>query len=194
MARNEFLEPTAVIDSTHPAIVAAASEIAAGARDDEAVAQRCFTWVRDTVRHSSDHAISTVTCTASDVLRHRVGFCYAKSHLLAALLRARGIPAALCYQRLALDQTARQFFLHGLVALQLPRHGWYRVDPRGNKPGVIAEFTPPIETLPYTPSLPGEADLPERHADALGCVVSTLQRWRTAEEVRANLPDWTPVP
>lgn len=189
---NEFLEPTTIIDSTDPAIIAAADEIAGGARDEEEVARRCFLWVRDFVRHSSDHRVSVVTCTASDVLKHRVGFCYAKSHLLAALLRARGIPAALCYQRLAFDGTGSAFFLHGLVSIYLQRHGWYRVDPRGDKPGISSGFSPPVEWLPYTPKLKGEMDIPERFSDALACVVSTLHQWPTAEEVRAHLPDYAP--
>ena len=190
---NAFLEPTAIIDSTDPAIVAMSAEIADGAGDDEAVARRSFLWVRDSVRHSSDHRIATVTCIASDVLKHRVGFCYAKSHLLAALLRAQGIPAALCYQRLAFDDTGSAFFLHGLVSIHLQRHGWYRVDPRGDKPGISSDFTPPVERLPYTPRLKGERDMPERFPDALACVVSALRRWPTADAVRANLPDYGPA-
>lgn len=188
-AANAFLQPTATIDCDHPAIVAMAAEIAGGARDDEEVAGRCFFWVRDAVRHSVDHRLPIVTCLASDVLKHRVGFCYAKSHLLAALLRARGIPAALCYQRLALDDRGSAFFLHGLVAVHLRRHGWYRVDPRGDKPGVTSDFTPPAERLPFTPRLPGERDVPGRFPDALPCVISTLHQWPTADEVRAHLPD-----
>jgi transglutaminase-like putative cysteine protease len=190
----EFLQPTAIIDSADPEIVAAAAEIAGDATADEEIARRCFEWMRDSVRHSSDHPIPTVTCAASDVLRHRVGFCYAKSHLLAALLRARQIPAALCYQRLAFDSSASSFFLHGLVAIHLQQHGWYRVDPRGGKAGAAADFTPPIERLPYSPTLPGEADIPDRFPDALACVVTTLKQWPTAKEVRANLPDYTPAP
>lgn len=189
---NEYLQATDIIDCAHPAIVAAAEEIAGGAVDDEIVAQRCFIWVRDSVRHSVDAGLPVVTCVASDVLRHRVGFCYAKSHLLVALLRARGIPAALCYQRLAEDETASAFFLHGLVAVHLKRHGWYRVDPRGDKPGVSSGFTPPVERLPYAPRLKGEMDVPGRFSDALGCVVGTLRQWPTAAEVRANLPDYVP--
>lgn len=189
---NEFLQSTLIIDCANPAIVAAAAEIAGDATVPEEVARRCFVWVRDSVRHSSDHRIPVVTCTASDVLQHRVGFCYAKSHLLAALLRARGIPAALCYQRLAFDDSASAFFLHGLVAIHLPRHGWYRVDPRGNKPGVSSGFSPPVEQLPYAPRLKGEQDVPGRFPDALACVVSTLRQWPTAEEVRAHLPDYAP--
>lgn len=186
---HEYLRPTPTIDSDSPAIVALAAELAGADTDDEVVARRCFLWVRDQVRHSMDHGIPVVTCVASEVLKHRAGFCYAKSHLLAALLRARGIPAALCYQRLALDEAGSAFFLHGLVAVHLRRHGWYRVDPRGEKPGVSADFSPPVERLPYAPKLPGEADLAERHADALACVVATLQRWSTADEVRRHLPD-----
>ena len=187
---DPFLQPTAIINNTEPSIVAAAAEIAGQARDDEEVARRCFTWVRDAVRHSVDAQLPVVTCTASDVLKHRVGFCYAKSHLLAALLRARGIPAALCYQRLAHEGTGSGFFLHGLVAIHLTRHGWYRVDPRGNKPGIQSSFTPPVESLPYIPRLPGESDLPERFPDALVRVVAALRAWPTAAEVLAHLPDF----
>ena len=189
---DDFLQATDIIDSTNPTIVAAAADIVGDAKDDEAVAHRCFKWVRDAVRHSSDHPIPIVTCTASDVLKHRVGFCYAKSHLLVALLRARGIPAALCYQRLAFDSTASSFFLHGLVAVHLKRHGWYRVDPRGDKPGISSDFTPPVECLPYTPKLTGEMDVPGRFPDAMACVVSTLRQWPTAADVRAHLPDCEP--
>ena len=189
---DEFLQPTEIIDSTHPTIVAAAAEIVGDAVDDEEVSHRCFKWVRDTVRHSSDHQPLVVTCTASDVLKHRAGFCYAKSHLLAALLRARGIPAALCYQRLALDSTGASFVLHGLVAVYLKCHGWYRVDPRGNKLGLSSDFKPPVECLPYTPKLAGEMDIPGPFPDAMTCVVATLRQWPTAAEVRANLPDYAP--
>lgn len=189
---DEYLQATEVIDCGHPTIVAAAAEIAGEAVDDEIVAERCFVWVRDSVRHSVDHQLPVVTCAASEVLRHRAGFCYAKSHLLAALLRARGVPAALCYQRLAEDESATRFFLHGLVAIHLKRHGWYRVDPRGERPGVVCGFAPPVERLPYAPRLPGERDLPERFPDALACVVTTLRRWPTAAAVRAHLPDYAP--
>ena len=51
--------------------------------------------------------------------------------------------------------------LHGLNAVHLEEYGWYRVDPRGNKPGVEAEFAPPVERLAFLVFGPGEADLPE---------------------------------
>ena len=190
---KEFLQPTASIDCGHPSILTAAAHIAGDASDDEEIARRCFLWVRDTVQHSSDCGMPTVTCAASEVLQHRVGFCYAKSHLLAALLRARGIPAALCYQRLAWDGAGSGFFLHGLVAVHLRRHGWYRIDPRGNKPGLASDFTPPVECLPYSADRPGERDLAGRFAEPPPDVVATLRRAKTAAEVLRNLPDGDPT-
>lgn len=79
-----------------------------------------------------------VTISASEVLRERVGLCYAKSHLLAALLRAEGIPAGLCYQRLGNEHDG--FALHGLIASCIDG-AWHRQDPRGNKPGIDAQFS-----------------------------------------------------
>ena len=189
----EFLQPTAVIDSNAAAVVALAAEVAGDAADDEVIARRCFLWVRDNVRHSSDCEIPTVTCSATEVLEHRVGFCFAKSHLLAALLRARGIPAALCYQRLALDEQGGAFCLHGLVAVFLPKHGWYRIDPRGDRAGISTDFCPPTERLAFAPRLPGEMDIATRFTDAPPSVIATLRRYRSADEVAANLPDYVPV-
>ena len=190
---DEFLQATEVIDWGSPTVLSLATELSGGSDDDEAVAQKCFLWVRDQVRHSSDHRIPIVTCAASEVLAHRAGFCYAKSHLLAALLRARGIPAALCYQRLTLDEEGARFCLHGLVAVFLRRHGWYRIDPRGDKPGVATDFTPPVERLAFQLRKPGECDIAERFADALPCVVAALRGHCTADEVALNLPDLSPT-
>jgi transglutaminase-like putative cysteine protease len=189
---TEFLQPTLVIDCHHPQIIAAAREIAGDASNDEQVARRLFLWVRDQVRHSSDCQIPTVTCAASEVLQHRVGFCFAKGHLLAALLRARAIPAALCYQRLLLNSDGHTYCLHGMVSVHLRRHGWYRIDPRGNRPGIETDFSPPVERLAFTPRHPGELDVPGRYPDALPNVVSVLQKCATADEVVRNLPDIPP--
>lgn len=41
------------------------------------------------------------------------GICFAKSHLLAALLRCKSIPAGFCYQKLILDdETAPVLIYH----------------------------------------------------------------------------------
>ena len=85
---------------------------------------------------------TNVTCKASDVLKERQGICYAKSHLLAALLRAQGVPTGFCYQRLLLGATAEDgHCIHGLNAVYIDtEQRWVRLDARGNKPDVRAEF------------------------------------------------------
>ena len=152
---QDFLRPTDIINHTHPTVAAQARALAAGLTDDAAIASACFLFVRDEIRHSVDYQMNPITCRASDVLAHGTGYCFAKSHLLAALLRANGIPAGLCYQRLSIDDIGPPFTLHGFNAVHLRDFGWYRLDPRGCKPGVTSAFTPPIETLAYAPKLPG---------------------------------------
>jgi hypothetical protein len=144
--------------------------------------------VRDDIRHSWDYKQNPVTCKASDVLKYRTGYCYAKSHLLAALLRANKIAAGLCYQRLTITDIP-PFCLHGLNAVYLKSFGWYRIDPRGNKQGISTEFCPPIEKLAFPITTPGEADLPEIWTDPLPIVIQALKQYKTVQEVADNLPD-----
>lgn len=184
---TEYLKCSEAIDWRNNEIVALAKQLAGDGL--ESTARRCFEWVRDEVRHSGDFRLNPVTWRASDVLRERTGFCYAKSHLLAALLRANGIPAGLCYQRLSVDEVGPPFCLHGLNAVMLPSLGWYRIDARGNKPGVYAQFVPPVEQLAFRPTLAGEADLPGIHAEPLPEVLVALRTYTTCTALAANLPD-----
>ncbi|CAD6876295.1 NAD(P)H-dependent oxidoreductase [Methylomonas fluvii] len=184
-----YLSSSLYIDSQHPAIVAQAAKLAEGYSDEEAIAKRCFEFVRDEIKHSWDYRLNPVTCKASDVLSHVTGYCYAKSHLLAALLRANGIPAGLCYQRLTIDGDPPPFCLHGLNAVYLEPYGWYRIDARGNKPGVAADFCPPLEKLAFPIMNSLEQDLPGIHAEPLPAVIKALTEHQTVEQVYHNLPD-----
>jgi len=184
-----YLSATDVIDWQHPEVVALAQQLAAAQATVDAIAQACFVWVRDEICHSFDYEMNPVTWRASDVLRHRTGYCFAKSHLLAALLRANEIPAGFCYQRLSIDDQGAPYSLHGFNAMYLPEVGWYRVDPRGNKPGVNAQFLPPHEHLAYTPRLPEEADFPAILAAPLPIVVTALQTYTTWDAMLHHLPD-----
>ena len=186
---SPYLAATLVIDHQTPAVRQRALELAAGSTDPTVVARRCFEWVRDEIKHSSDYELNPVTCAASEVLAAGTGYCYAKSHLLAALLRANGIPAGLCYQRLSIDGAGPPFCLHGLVAVELPEVGWYRIDPRGNRTGVDAEFTPPTERLAFPIQIEGEKNFPEIHAEPLPVVVRVLRATTSWGDVLANLPD-----
>lgn len=113
----DFLENSQWIDWRDAAVLDTAMSISRKAQGVHELIKNCFEFVRDEIKHSWDHQCGPVTVRASDVLAHGTGFCFAKSHLLAALLRANTIPAALCYQRLGLAEGG--FSLHGLNAVWL---------------------------------------------------------------------------
>jgi len=170
-------------------VLAKAKTLAHDLNNHEEIAKKCFEFVRDEIKHSWDYKMNPVTCKASSVLEHGTGYCYAKSHLLAALLRANGIPAGLCYQRLTLDNDEPPFSLHGLNAVFLPEFGWYRMDARGNKEGVEASFMPPHEKLAFPIKVAGEFDLNAIFAEPLSEVVSVLTLNTDIDEVAVHLPD-----
>jgi transglutaminase-like putative cysteine protease len=189
---RKYLVASNIIDWEHPDVLSRARALAEGNASLDGIAKRCFEWVRDEIKHSRDYHLQVVTCAASEVLRLGSGYCYAKSHLLAALLRANGIPAGFCYQRLSRDDNGPPFCLHGLNAVYLPDIGWYRIDARGNRAGVNAQFTPPVEQLAFSIRMSGEADFPTVWDAPLPVVVEALQSCSTADALWAYLPDLGP--
>ncbi|HET8871283.1 MAG TPA: transglutaminase family protein [Aquabacterium sp.] len=186
---HRYLQPSEHIDFLDPIIQAEAQRLSDPASSRLELIRRTFEFVRDEIKHSSDFKLNPVTCRASDVLRHKTGYCYAKAHLLAALLRANGIPTGLCYQRLSLSGSGAPFCLHGLNAVHIDGLGWYRVDARGNKQGVDAQFSPPREQLAFPVLASQERDLPEIWAEPLPAIVEVLTRYQTYDQVYAHLPD-----
>ena len=187
---EDFLRCTEIIDFDDEAVAAKAKELGGGCDGDVEIAKRCFEFVRDEIRHTNDYKDDVTTCKASEVLAHGTGWCYAKSHLLAALLRANCIPAALCYQRLSVFDDGAPYCLHGLNAVYLKDYGWYRVDARGNKEGVNAQFRPPHEQLAFGLNFEGEKDIDGLFADPMPVVTEALRKYDTREEVLNNLPDF----
>ncbi len=185
----KFLQNSQYIDFEHPLVLEQAQRLSRYLTSKNSIANACFKFVRDDIKHSNDYQLNPITCKASDVLQHKTGYCYAKSHLLAALLRANEIPSGLCYQRLTIDDEKPPFCLHGLNAIYLDDYGWYKVDARGNKKGVNAQFKPPIEQLAFPISIEGEFDLPEIYAEPLDEVVHVLTTYTTYLDVLTNLPD-----
>ena len=84
-------------------------------------------------------------------MQHTEGICYAKSHLLAALLRAEGIPTGFCYQRLMLfDTPEKGYCIHALNAIYIQSlNKWIRLDARGNKRDINAQFSVTEEKLAF---------------------------------------------
>jgi transglutaminase-like putative cysteine protease len=184
-----FLQKSRYVDFDNILVANKAAELSAGAQSTDEVAKRCFMFVRDEIQHSGDFKRNPVTIKASDVLKHGTGYCYAKSHLLAALLRSNGIPAGLCYQRLSVGDAGSPYCLHGLNAVYLEEHGWYRIDARGNKPGVTAMFCPPREMLAFSLRGPEQRDLPEIWAEPLALVISAMEKYPDFALLAQDLPD-----
>jgi transglutaminase-like putative cysteine protease len=186
-----YFAATTVIDWQHPAVQAQAAQLARAAEDKLALARRCYAFVRDAIDHSFDVDATAVTCSASEVLLSGHGICYAKSHLLAALLRANGIGAGFGYQRLQDDEGG--FCLHGYNWVALPQYGWYPIDARGNRGGVDARFCPPQVRLAFPTQAAGECDYGINLAQPLGAVVRTLQGSANTRLLAQRLPSSIPM-
>ncbi|MER5553686.1 transglutaminase family protein [Streptomyces sp. NPDC002793] len=188
-ALSAYLAADEVIDHHHPLVREAAERLGSGTADAYTYASDAFTYVRDTIPHSMDVGDPRVTWRASDVLAERTGICYAKAHALTALLRAAGIHAGLCYQRLtAGDGTG--LVVHGLVAVRLPAWDrWIRQDPRGNVGGIDARFSAGAERPAWVarPEL-DEMDYPEVYAAPHPTVLRALRSYRDGAELGRNLP------
>ncbi len=185
---EKFLEESSIIDYSNQEIQSLAKNLAHSCSKDVEIAQKCFLYVRDEILHSGDYQKDT-TCKASEVLKYKTGWCYAKSHLLAALLRANNIPTAFCYQRLSCSEYKKDIYcLHGLNAIYLKDFGWFKVDARGNKKGVDSQFVPPIEKLAFELG-ENEYDLPGLYAQPHELVVHALNTYKTYDEIVNNFPD-----
>jgi len=191
---TKYLEASDIIDfgcQSSCEVVALASEIKAYSEDEESYIKNAFEYVRDNIYHSADIKGNVVTCKASEVLRAREGICYAKSHLLAALLRCNQIPTGFCYQRLILDdETAPHLILHGLNAVYIERlKKWIRLDARGNKFGVDAQFSVGQEELAFSVRAEkGEDDILTIFASPDENVLTALTENKSLEALWINLP------
>ena len=186
---EEYLEVSENIDWETPSIIQLAEKLAVDKKTDADIAKACFEWVRDEIKHSWDFKMNPVTCKASDVLKFGTGYCYAKSHLLAALLRANNIPAGLCYQRLSINDDGAPYSLHGLNAVYLKSIGWYKIDARGNNESVNAQFTPPQEKLAFAIKEVNEKDFTMVLVKPHQAVIEVLSQCETVADVFENLPD-----
>lgn len=183
-------EAPPTIEWHSPRVQAVLHEIRATTSDREKQAKIAFEIARDRIAHSFDSQAPHVSIGAADTLEHADGICFAKSHLLASLLRGLGIPTGFCYQRKALKGNPDNgHALHGLNALYLEPYEWFRVDPRGNKEGIDAQFTTDHEQLAYPidPSL-GEIDYPDVLVSPLPSVIQAMTQASSTQELFYQRP------
>ena len=186
---DDYLCPSLLVDFDHPAIQRYLASLPVGNPSETEIARRTFEFVRDDVAHSWDIGSQRVTISASDALAFREGICYAKSHLLAALLRGQGIPAGISYQRLTLGDTPETgYAIHALNTVYLTLlQMWIRLDARGNKPGVNAQFSTEREQLAFNvrPEL-GECDYWRNYAEPHPKIIETLTAHSDCREMYAR--------
>lgn len=149
MKKEIFLEENLYIDFLSPGIQEKADELFYNINNDVDKAKIAYEYVRDEIPHSFDIDAKIITAKASDVLKYRTGICHAKANLLAAMLRSQGIPIGFCFQHLTLaDDDSLGYCVHCYNAVFVDNH-WIKVDARGNKNGINAQFSLGEPTLAF---------------------------------------------
>ena len=138
----QYLEPTEIIDSTHPEIRAFAGKKLAGTKDPIDKAVRLYYAVRDDIWYDPYYPFYLPKhYRASNVLKARRGFCIPKLSLLCAAARASGIPARAGFADVRNHLATRQllefmgsdiFVFHGFAELFLEGK-WVKATPAFNK-------------------------------------------------------------
>lgn len=187
-----YLESTNIIDfEPCKEIQTKSSQLKVGCNNEIEIIKKVYEFVRDDIKHSADIDDKIVTCKASEVLKHRQGVCYPKSHLLAAMLRSLGIPTGLCYQRLILDDdTAPYIVLHGINAVFIRELGrWIRLDAGGTNDAMDAQFSIGDEKLAYpVRKEKGEEDIWIIYSEPDKNVIDRFSQYDDALELFNNLP------
>ncbi len=139
-ANADYLNPTAFIDSNHPAVQRFAAEHGVGESDRERAVALYYA-VRDGFRYDPYRIeLSVAGLCASSVLSKGYGWCVSKAVLLAAACRALGIPARLGYadvrnhlstERLRKSLKTDVFFFHGYTDIWLDG-AWRKATPAFN--------------------------------------------------------------
>lgn len=188
---DEYLKHDSVIDYDNKAIMELADTLFKKADNELDFIRKAYEFVRDNISHSADINADIITYAASEVLKAGHGICFAKSHLLAALLRSKAIPAGFCYQKLILDdETAPVLIYHGLNGVYIKDYKkWIRLDARGNKTGVNAQFSIETEQLAFPIRLEmGEVDCFVVYPDPDIEILEKLKKSKTRTELWKNLP------
>ena len=187
---NDYLIETQSIDYNDENIQKKVGHLKELSSDDIDYIERCFMFVRDEIPHSWDIGAEIVSKKASEVLINKTGICWAKSCLLAALLRANEIPSGISYQLLtrADNDTSDGYIIHAFNTVYIEQlDKWIRLDARGNKENVNAQFSLDEEHLAYeTRSELGEIDYHNNQNDLDERLVNVLSKCNVVSEIRTD--------
>ena len=187
---EEYLVETKTIDHRASIIRQKLSELRSGVESTLDYIVKAYEFVRDEIPHSWDIQSTVVSRKASEVLENKTGICWTKSCLLAALLRANGIPSGISYQLLtrADDDDSEGYIIHALNTVYIEElNRWIRLDARGNKANVHAEFSIEEERLAFpVRSEFGEIDYRNNDPDLDERLVSILNSSESILEVTTD--------
>jgi transglutaminase-like putative cysteine protease len=187
---SEYLLETKTIDYGNPMIQEKVSELRSDTKTMIEYIQKAYEFVRDNILHSWDIQSPIVSRKASEVLENKTGICWTKSCLLAALLRANGIPAGISYQLLtrADDDDSEGYIIHALNTVYIEEQSkWIRLDAQGNKTNVHAEFSIEEEQLAFpVRSQYGEVDYRDNNPDLDERLVSILNNSENILEITTD--------
>ena len=187
---KRFLSADQYVDYHHEGIQSLCKELFSPAMNSMEKTQTAYLFVRDHIPHSFDCQAQVITARASDVLKHGTGICHAKANLLAALLRSQGIPTGFCFQRTTLDDDdSLGYCVHCYNAVFLEGK-WIKLDARGNKEGVNAQFSLEEPSLAFYPRPEyDEYFYPGIYASPHLPTMEMLEKASCLQDVLDNIPD-----
>lgn len=181
-----YLTADEIIDYNDTRIAKLAGELYQKSGSEAEYIQLAFEYVRDNILHSTSICSDILTCSASEVLEAQHGICFARSHLFAALLRNKSVPAGFCYQKIILDDdTAPVLVYHGLSGVYIKElDKWIRLDT-----GVTLQFSLEDENLvrQLRPEK-GEEDCFIVYPDPDLKIVEKFRKYKTRTQLWEDLP------
>ena len=183
---KEYLIETPSIDYMNHIIQEKVQELRNQSSDDLDYIEQSFLFVRDEIPHSWDIGTNIVSKTASEVLINKTGICWTKSCLLAALLRANGIPSGISYQLLTIaEDDSEGHIIHALNTVYVKdSEKWIRIDARGNNENQNTNFSLDKDQLAFQVREEfGEIDNRDNNADLDDRLVNALAKTENLFEI-----------
>ena len=183
---KEYLIETPSIDYMNPIIQEKVQELRNQSSDDLDYIEQSYLFVRDEIPHSWDIGTNVVSKTASEVLINKTGICWTKSCLLAALLRANGIPSGISYQLLTIaEDDSEGHIIHALNTVYVKdSKKWIRIDARGNVGNLNTNFSLDKDQLAFQVREEyGEIDYNDNNADLDERLVNALAKTENLFEI-----------
>ena len=187
---KDYLSETECIDYNNSVIQEKVRELKLNSDSQLKYIENAYKFVRDEISHSWDIKSEVVSRKASEVLINRTGICWTKSSLLAALLRANGIPSGFSYQFLtrADDNADEGYIIHALNTVFISElNKWIRLDARGNKESVHADFCLDEEKLAFSIRRElGEVDYRDNNPDLDDRLIKILKESKNILEITTD--------